>query len=84
MLTTTQKRALNDVLLDYWQEMSASDIVEDVIQFAEPIEAAKYLEHAAASNEEIASAETEPEAKGYYLNEAKKFRRTAQLLRSTQ
>ena len=81
MLTTPQKRALNDVLLDYWQEMSASDIVEDVTQFADPIEAAKYIEHAAAFSEECASAETESEPKEYYLNEAKKFRRVAQLLR---
>ena len=84
MLTETQKRALNDVLLDYQQEMSASDIVEDVIQIADPIEAAKYLESAAKFNDECAAAETESEAKDYFLNEAKKFRRTAQLLRSTQ
>jgi len=85
MLTTEQMKALNDVLMDYWHEMEAPDIVEDVIQFADPLEAAKYLERAAADTERTASelSPGEDASKEYYRNEATKFRRVAQLLRQT-
>jgi len=80
MLNEEQKRALSDVLQDYWQEIEASDIIDDVVRIADPIEAAKYLEAHALSNERIA-AEGSSEEKEYYLTEARKFRNTAQLLR---
>jgi len=81
MLTEEQKAALNNILLDYWQDMSADNIIDDVIEIADPIATAKYLEAHATSSETLAAEASPEEGKDYYLSEAKKFRQVAQLLR---
>lgn len=75
MLSPEQKKALSDILLDYWGEEDATGVIDAVLRIADPIEAAKCLEAWAKSTEELVADGT------IYLAEAKRLRATAQLLR---
>lgn len=85
MLTREQKRELNNVLLEYWEDASATDVVDIVLQIAGPAETAEFFEKEAARLESTARHEVvkaDDEYPQYLKREAEKYRRLVRVLRT--